>query len=153
MIAKGEDVIVFAKGTIESPIITRIVKIKSVNFDVIEDTRSDIYETERAGIPSKIGDFLQIYAAVDFVGGGDRRGDRYQNARNNNRLGVKRSRSEITANPVVKSEVNEDDGTVTVTYKNGDVELESVNYRHTSGVIERKDVIKNISNRDIEIST
>ena len=38
-------------------------------------------------------------------------------------------------------------------YKNGDVELKSVNYRHASGVIERKDTIKNISNRDIEIST
>ena len=29
-------------------------------------------------------------------------------------------------------------------YKNGEVELKSVNYRHASGVIERKDTIKSV---------
>ena len=41
----------------------------------------------------------------------------------------------------------------TITYKNGDIELKSTVNKHVSGVYERKDSIKNISSRDIEIST
>ncbi|MBR2025187.1 MAG: hypothetical protein IKA02_05215, partial [Clostridia bacterium] len=41
----------------------------------------------------------------------------------------------------------------TITYKNGDIELKSTVNKHVSGVFERKDSIKNISSRDIEIST
>ncbi|MBO5262528.1 MAG: alpha-galactosidase [Clostridia bacterium] len=41
----------------------------------------------------------------------------------------------------------------TVTYKNNEIELKSVTNRHSCGVFERCDSIKNISNRDIEIST
>ncbi len=40
-----------------------------------------------------------------------------------------------------------------VTYKNTEIELKSVTSKHASGVFERCDAIKNISNRDIEIST
>ena len=40
-----------------------------------------------------------------------------------------------------------------VTYKNNEIELKSVTNRHSCGVFERCDSIKNISNRDIEIST
>ncbi len=41
----------------------------------------------------------------------------------------------------------------TITYKNTEIELKSVINKHSSGVFERCDSIKNISNRDIEIST
>ena len=40
-----------------------------------------------------------------------------------------------------------------INYKNSEIELKSVTNRHSSGVFERCDTIKNISNRDIEIST
>ena len=40
-----------------------------------------------------------------------------------------------------------------ITYKNSEIELNSVTTKHTSGVFERCDTIKNISKRDIEIST
>ena len=40
-----------------------------------------------------------------------------------------------------------------ITYKNSEIELKSVKSKHSSGVIERRDTIKNISKRDIEIST
>lgn len=40
-----------------------------------------------------------------------------------------------------------------VTYKNNEIELKSVTNRHSCGVFERCDSIKNISDRDIEIST
>ncbi|MBO5439816.1 MAG: alpha-galactosidase [Clostridia bacterium] len=41
----------------------------------------------------------------------------------------------------------------TVCYKNREIELKSVVNKHSSGVFERKDTIKNISDRNIEIST
>ena len=40
-----------------------------------------------------------------------------------------------------------------ISYKNNEIELKSVINRHSTGVFERCDTIKNISNRDIEIST
>ena len=40
-----------------------------------------------------------------------------------------------------------------IAYKNSEIELKSVKSKHSSGVIERRDTIKNISKRDIEIST
>ncbi len=40
-----------------------------------------------------------------------------------------------------------------ISYKNSEIELKSVISKHSSGVFERKDTIKNISGRDIEIST
>lgn len=40
-----------------------------------------------------------------------------------------------------------------ITYKNSEIELNSVTTKHTSGVFERCDTIKNISKRDVEIST
>ena len=155
------DVVVFAKGTIESPIVTKIIKINSINYDVIEDTRSDIYETERLGIPSKVGDFLQIYLAADFVGVGNKRGDGYKNAQNNNRLNTKRSRSEIKANPIVKFHVDEDNGTVTTTYKNGETiteklesgkasrELDVIDYMNEQAEREGRELAKPRSNREI----
>ncbi len=41
----------------------------------------------------------------------------------------------------------------TISYKNSEIELKSIINKHSSGVFERKDTIKNISGRDIEIST
>lgn len=40
-----------------------------------------------------------------------------------------------------------------VSYKSNEIELKSVTTKHPSGVFERCDTIKNVSNRDIEIST
>ena len=118
------DVIVFAKGTIESPIVTQIIKINLKNDQEIENARLEIYALERRGVHSKAGGVLNIYTRANTRWISNVGGSSYQNASNNNQLGAKRSRSEITANPIVKSEVNEDAGTVTVTYKNGDVVTE-----------------------------
>ena len=40
-----------------------------------------------------------------------------------------------------------------INYKNNEIELKSVIKKHSSGVFERCDTIKNISSRNIEIST
>ena len=115
------DVIVFAKGTIESPEITKIIRIKK-NYGIdLDAKRSIIYEAERRRISPTTGDIFEFYYRTDYTGElrNGRNGEKGN--RDNNELGVKRSRSEIAANPIVKSEVNEDEGTVKVTYKNGDV--------------------------------
>ena len=41
----------------------------------------------------------------------------------------------------------------TISYKNNEIELKSVINKHSSGVFERCDTIKNVSSREIEIST
>lgn len=158
------DVIVFAKGTIESPVVTRIVKIKSNDYNLIEDTRSDIYETERAGIPSKIGNFLQIYSAVDFVGVGNRRGDSYQNAQHNNRLDAERSRGSGKAERVVRVRFDEDNQTISTTYSNGDVvtepwgkasrELDVIDYMDELAEREGREIVepKVMSDREILVN-
>ena len=118
------DVIVFARGTIESPVITKIIRLKK-NYGIDLDAKREvIYEAERRGISPEIGEIFEFYYRTDYTGefGVGRNGEKGNG--DNNQLGAKRSRSEITANPVVKSEVNEDAGTVTVTYKNGDVVTE-----------------------------
>jgi len=68
MIAKGENVIVFAKGTIESPIITRIAKICTTNYIDIDENRDELYETEMRGISIASGDVFRFYYQADFVG-------------------------------------------------------------------------------------
>ena len=119
-----DDVIVFAKGTIESPDITKIVKFNLIDESDIYPKRRNLYEAERRGVRTATGEIFDIHYKADYVGGFRKQGNGTESNRNNNELGVKRSRSEITANPVIKSEVNEDEGTVTVTYKNGDVVTE-----------------------------
>ena len=42
--------IVFAHGTIEEPIITRIIEIDADNETFLSDKRSEIYALERRGI-------------------------------------------------------------------------------------------------------
>lgn len=83
------DVILFAKGTIESPVVTRIIKIKSTISYTIEEARRDIYAFERRGLQSKVGEFLDIYTPSDSGRVSNEREDSYQNARDNNEPRVK----------------------------------------------------------------
>ena len=82
--------IIFAHGTIEEPIITRIVEIDADNETRLSDIRGDIYALERKGVRTKIGQTIQIYTRFDVSDFNEfKRGNR-QNARNNNQLGINR---------------------------------------------------------------
>lgn len=128
------DAIVFAKGTIESPIITRIIKFNSTNHTLLEETRGDIYALEKRGIRQKIGRIFNSYSSTDFPWSANGRGNNNENARYNNRLGVKRRRGEIVANPIVRIRVDEETNTITTTYRNGQITtsvLEEQSYKHS----------------------
>lgn len=114
------DVIVFASGAIESPNVTKIIKINSSDSFIIEETRRDIYEIERRGIQQAAGGILRCYNKTDFVLSGIGRSNGKGNAQYNNRLNTKRSRSEIKANPIIKYHIDEERNTVTTIYANGE---------------------------------
>ncbi len=126
------DVIVFASGTIESPNITKIVKIDLTNDIDIETKRRVLYEAERRGIQQTTGGVFRFYNKVDFIS--KFRHQRISDERNgnNNRLNTKRSRSEIKANRIVEFHIDEENGTVTTTYSNGEVVTESLSGQESS---------------------
>ena len=108
------DVIVFASGTIESPDVTKIVKI-DLNDDIdIETKRRNLYEAERRGIQQKAGELFDIYIKADVIRLRVGQGNGEKNARYNYGLDVKRSRSEITSDPIVELHVDEERETVTM---------------------------------------
>lgn len=120
------DVVVFAKGTIESPIISKIVKIDFTQEIDIEAKRSELYATERKGIRQTSGEVFIYYSKSDFVGKRKYERNSTESNGNNNRLNAKRSRSEIKANPITQFNVNEAENTVTYTYANGETVTESL---------------------------
>ncbi len=58
--------IVYAKGTISKPIITRVVKINADNETDADMERRDLYDFERRGIQPKNSDIFRFYDAIDF---------------------------------------------------------------------------------------
>ena len=120
------DVIVFATGTIESPNITKIIKINSSDSDLIEEARREVYEIERRGVQCKAGKILDIYDKADIVWAGIGRAHGKEDARYHNRLNTKRDPSEIKANRIVEFHVNEEDNTITIVYDNGEVVTEKM---------------------------
>lgn len=121
-----DDVIVFAKGTIESPNITKIIKFNLSDESEIDPKRRNLYETERRGIQQKAGEIFDINYKADFVSGLRKQGNGAESNRNNNGFNANRNRSEIKANPITQFNVNEDENTVTYTYKNGETVTESL---------------------------
>ena len=120
------DVIVFAKGTIESPIISQVVKIDLTQDIDIEAKRSELYASKRKGIRRALGEVFICYDKSDFISERKYERSSSQSYRNNNQLGTKRSRSEIKTNPITQFNVNEDENTVTYTYANGETITESL---------------------------
>ena len=120
------DVIVFAKGTIENPIISKIVKINITQGIDIEAKRSILYEAEGRGIQPTTGDVFRFYYKTDYTGKFKHGRNGEEGNRNNNRFNVKRSASEIKTNPIIKFYVNEDENTVTYRYANGEIITESL---------------------------
>ena len=110
------DVIVFASGTIESPNVSKIVKIELTQKNDIEDKRRELYETERRGIQQKAGEFFRLYNKTDFLRKRGNQRDSAKGIRDNNGLDAKRSRSETKVNRIVEFHVNEEKGTITTTH-------------------------------------
>ena len=141
------DVIVFASGTIESPNVTKIIKIDSDNFQEIEYERREILEAERRGIQQKAGELFGFYYKTDFIG--ELRNKRISSTENRNSGGLdtKRRTSEIKANRIVKFHVDEVNKTITITYANGETVTESLG--KTKGKASQ-DLFEDMNEGDVE---
>ena len=120
------DVIVFASGTIESPNVTKIVKIDANDSTDIEYERREILETERRGIQQKVGEFFRFYYKADFIGKFREQGVGSKENRNSGGFETKRRSSEVKANRIVEFHIDEERNTVTTTYANGETVTESL---------------------------
>lgn len=103
------DTIIFAKGKIESPEITRIVKIDAYNNTDLSDISEDLYEAERQGLQTKTEGIFEVYYATDYGLQLYELGSIKENARNNNQLGADRGTGSGTAQRV-KEEIPENLG-------------------------------------------
>lgn len=128
----------FASGTIESPNVTKIVKINLTDDTDIETKRSELYAAERKGIRRSFGEVFIFYNKSDFLGERRNQGDSIKGVGNNDRLDTKRRASEAKANPIIEFYVNEDKGTITTTYANGETVTESFNKGKSKGKASRE---------------
>ncbi len=60
------NILVFAKGTIDKPVITSIIEIYEYDETSLDKVRRNIYELERRGIQQKAGGVIGRYYATDF---------------------------------------------------------------------------------------
>ncbi|MBQ9760148.1 MAG: hypothetical protein IJW16_02235 [Clostridia bacterium] len=82
--------IAYMTGSIDEPVITRVLLIDEHNGTKLSEIRGDVYETERRGIQTKTEGIFRLYYRSDFgdyvfTEGGIRKGTRY-----NNQLGAER---------------------------------------------------------------
>lgn len=85
--------IVFVRGTIEEPIITRIVEIDADNETELSEERKHIYEAERQGVRTKTIGIFQVNTRFDYADFADFSRNIGSSARNNNQLGINRGTS------------------------------------------------------------
>jgi hypothetical protein len=121
------DVIVVARGTIDSPNISKVVKINATQKN-LDNARRLIYESAGRGIQQETGELFQFYDKTAYVFSGAAQGQGRASVGNSSRNGF-RSRSEVKANRIVKFHVDEDNGTITITYTNGETVTESLGNR------------------------
>ncbi len=142
------DVIVFASGTIENPNVTKVVKIDLIDDTDIETKRRMLYEIERRGIQQKAGELFRFYYKTDFNGEFRNKGIGNEGNGNNHRLNAKRRSSEVKVNRIVKFHVDEDNGTITTTYADGETVTENLGRGKASQDLEFVDFLnQNAENR------
>ena len=99
MFAVGEEVdnkIVFMKGTIENPQITKIIEFYLYDEMELDVERRKTYALERAGIERQVGELFETHVATDFGYKLYEERNRIQVKRDNNELGIDRGRGSIT---------------------------------------------------------
>ena len=60
--------IVYAKGKIDSPVITRVLEMDLYNETELDETRREVYEIEWRGIQQETGGVFNVYHSSDFTG-------------------------------------------------------------------------------------
>lgn len=103
MIAVGEDVdnkIAYMKGTIDNPVITRVLEIDVYNETKLDEIRRDVYATERTGIQRQTGGVFTLYTGADFRNNVTPRKGVRSGEGHNNQLGSDRRRGSSKASGV-----------------------------------------------------
>ena len=96
MIAVGDKVdnkIVYMKGTIDNPIITRVLEIKLNDETRIDEIRRETYALERRGIQQEAGGIFNTYSAASFGGSDYQQRSGIRSERYNDQFGTQRRRS------------------------------------------------------------
>ena len=147
------DVVVFASGTIESPNVTRIVKIDSNNSEEIDRARRNIYESARRGIQQEAGELFRFYNKADFVSIGYGKEKGSSGIGYNSRDGY-RGRSSKTSKRIKELKINDDGSFVTV-YSDGSVETtgpsDSNQYSYTSRQESVETIFERAKNGEISL--
>lgn len=94
------DHIVYAKGSIRSPKVTRILQIYEYDESKLDEIRRDVYETERAGIQRQAEGIFEVYVATDFGSNVTSQRSISAGQRYNNQLGTARGRGSKAASRV-----------------------------------------------------
>ena len=94
--------IVFAKGDIESPQITRVLKIAKNNETQLSEIRSDVNAIERSGLRQETGGIFTLYTRFDVADYVSARKNLRQGKRYNNQLGANRGTGSRTTQKTVK---------------------------------------------------
>ena len=84
------NVIVYAKGTMETPIITRVLVIDEYDETTLSDIRRDLYEVEKRGIQQKTGGIFRQYNPFNFGNYVDAQRNLRERQEHNNQLGINR---------------------------------------------------------------
>ena len=93
------DHIVFAKGSIKSPNVTRIIQIYEVDEVKLDKYRGTIYDFERRVIPQETSELLELHRKTDF-GAYDQESYSREVSRYSKRLGTERGGSSKSASRV-----------------------------------------------------
>ncbi len=96
MIAVGDKVdnkIVYMKGTIDNPIITRVLEIKLNDETRIDEIRRETYALERRGIQRKTGGIFYTYTSTSFGSSDYQQRSGIRSERYNDQFGTQRRRS------------------------------------------------------------
>lgn len=90
------DIIVFAKGTIKSPVVTKIIQIYEYDSKQLDKYRRYIYDLGRRGIQPQAGEFFELYRNVDFTNNVNIPKSYGENDRYSEQLGIYGGRSSRT---------------------------------------------------------
>ena len=103
MIETGEQFdnkIVYMTGTIEKPVVTRVLEIDADNETDVDVERRKIYEAERRGIQPTVGGIRRFYYPTDYGYRQYQQRSDYKIEYNNNQLGTERGRGGKTTRGV-----------------------------------------------------
>ncbi len=122
-----EDVVVFASGSINNPNVTKIIKIDLHEETLIEEKRRELYEAEGRGIQQETSGVFRRYNKTDFVNE-----QRYQGTGNkrlgyNDRFNSERGTSKGWFDPIVRYQLDDENGVEVLTYRSGKVVTKPLN--------------------------